>query len=288
MPMQQITSLMELADSVDAFFIDVYGVLWDGEAYYPSALRICEQLIKAGKKIIVLSNATTISSYFKEKHTLRGFIEGIHYTDVITSGDVLKEKLEKENFLDKVTGSQNGLYTIIGRENDRLLASVLTRQTLDMNKAAAVYLGALQKEGHFFTTLDPYLPSAQHALQKGLPVICANPDYFAFNGQQKHVVQGSLGRWYEEQGGTVYWIGKPYAEIYHYALQKIGLSDPARAVMVGDTIRTDIVGGKNAGLKTVLIVGTGITADLIASGKELMQIADSEGAVPDYLLERLS
>lgn len=288
MSLQPITSLTDLIDSARAFFIDVYGVLYNGETYYPPALRVCEQLMRAGRQVIVLSNATTVGSHFQEKHARLGFLKGVHYTDVVTSGDVLKEKLEKQHFLDDVTGAPTGLYTVIGRENDRLFATVLDRQTTDMDKAAAVYFGSLQKDGHFFETLDPYLPSAQRALQKGLPAICANPDYFAFIGDRKHVGQGFLARWYEEQGGTVYWIGKPYPEIYDYALRQTGISDPTRAVMVGDTIRTDILGGQTAGLQTVLITGTGITADLIAAGKELMQIADAEGAVPDYLLERLS
>lgn len=287
MPMQQISSLTDIASLADVFFIDVYGVLWNGQAYYPKALQICETLLKQGKKIYVLSNATTVGSHFKEKHALKGFVQGIHYTDVITSGDVMKDKLEKQHFMDEVTGSDEGLWTLIGRPNERLLSSVMNRYTNDMDKASAVYFGSLEKEGHFFETIDPYLPTAMRALQKGLPVICANPDYFAFIGDRKHVGQGFLARWYESQGGKVFWIGKPYGEIYQYALKK-AQTIPEKAIMVGDTIRTDILGGFEAGLRTVLITGVGITADAIASGKTLPQIADAEGAVPDFLLTELS
>lgn len=285
--MKVITSLLQIADETDAFFIDVYGVLWSGEAFYPPALEICQKLITMGKKIYVLSNATTIGSHFKEKREKDGFIQGIHYTDVITSGDVMKNKLETQGFLNEVIGNDYGKYLLIGLPNDRLLKSVLDRQTLNVNEAEAVYIGALRGNGVYYTDLSPYLEVAQKALSRGLPAICSNPDYFAFHGNLKHVTSGSLGKWYEENGGKVYWIGKPYSEIYQYAL-RIANVLPKQAVMVGDTLRTDILGGYNAGMKTVLITGTGMTADDLKQGKTISELTAENKVIPDYLLPRLS
>jgi HAD superfamily hydrolase (TIGR01459 family) len=284
--MKVITSLLQISDQADAFFIDVYGVLWSGEVFYPQALEVCQKLIEIGKKIYILSNATTIGSHFKEKRAKNGFIQGIHYTDVVTSGDVTKEKLEKENFLNHVTKNDDGKYLLIGLPNDRLLASVLDRQTLNVDEADAFYIGALRGNGVYYTDLSPYLDLAQKALSKGLPAICSNPDYFAFHGNLKHVTSGSLGKWYEEHGGKVYWIGKPYSEIYQFALKKAGLTFE-QAIMVGDTLRTDIMGGHNAGMRTVLITETGITADELKSGKEIADLCAENKVFPDYLLSRL-
>ena len=99
-------------------------------------------------------------------------------------------------------------------------------------------------------------------------------------------MQGSLGKWYEEHGGKVYWIGKPYRQLYEFALQKTKLN-PDRCIMIGDTIRTDMLGGQNVGMKTVLITGYGITHDRIKSGETLAQIAKQEKAYPDFLLSVL-
>ena len=288
--MQQINSLLDIADSVDAFFIDVFGVLWDGGAFYPDALTVCEKLIKQGKSIYILSNTTTISSHFKEKHIPHGFLQDVHYTDVISSGDVCKYKLENENLMDELTKSKNGKYLLIGRPNDQLLASVLSRQTLDVNEADAVYFGALQeKKGDqliMHETTANFEPLAQQAIDRHLPALCSNPDYFAFNQGFKYATQGSLAKWYEEHGGKVYWIGKPYKNIYDYALKKANVK-PARCVMVGDTIRTDILGGFNAGMKTVLILGYGITQDKLDSGYTLEDVEKEEGAIPDFILKGL-
>ncbi len=282
LPMHQINSLTDIKDA-DCFFVDVYGVLYDGRAYYPWALDICHRLMENGQAIYVLSNATTVSSHFIEKHARLGFIKGVHYTDIITSGDVFGQKL-KNGFLNDVVGP-DGKWTLIGRPNDRLMAPVIDRFTPEMDKAAVVYFGALQENGRTFATIDPYLPRTQEALKHHLPAICANPDYYAFDGDFKHVVQGSLAQWYEEQGGTVYWFGKPYPDIYQYALGKAS-AVPARTVMVGDTIRTDILGGMQAGLRTVLVTGTGITADALAT-EPLERLIDQQGAAPDYLIDKM-
>ena len=285
--MQVITSLLQISNTADVFFIDVYGVLWSGEEFYPAALSICKKLIEKGKKIYVLSNATTISSHFKEKRAKDGFVQGVHYTDVITSGDVMKYKLENQSFLNEVIGNNVGKYLLIGLPNDRLLSSVLHRQTLDVDEAQAVYIGALRENGIYYTDLSVYLKVAQNALSKGLPAICSNPDYFAFHGDLKHVTSGSMGKWYEENGGKVYWIGKPYSEIYQFALKKADVI-PELAIMVGDTLRTDIMGGRNAKMKTVLITGTGMTADDLDAGHTIEELTAENQVIPDYLLDHLS
>ena len=285
--MQTIDSLSALADKIDVFFIDVYGVLWNGKAFYPKALEICQDLIKQGKRIYILSNATTIGSHFKEKHISNGFLQGVHYTDVITSGDVLKDKLEREDFLTQVAGSNKGKYLLIGLPNDRLLGSVLSRQTLNVDEAAVVYIGALRTADYqYYETLAPFLDLAQKALDKKLPAICSNPDYYAFHGKMKHVTSGLLGKWYEDHGGRVFWIGKPYHQIYDFALKVANVS-PSRAAMVGDTLRTDIMGGAKALMKTVLITQTGMTADELSHGHTLAELVKAEGVVPDYLMAQL-
>lgn len=277
-----INSLMELPE-IESFLIDVFGVLYNGVSYYPHALEITRKLKEQGKKITVISNATTVGDYFIEKHEKLGFIKGVHYDDIVTSGDVLKKKLA-DGFLDEVAGKK-GTYALIGRANDRLLADVLSRQVDEIKDASAIYLGALQVNDQYFATIDPFIPYAQEALDLGLPAICANPDYYAFKEDFKHVVQGLLAKWYEDRGGKVYWVGKPYREIFTYVLQRAQTS-PVRTLMVGDTIRTDILGASNAGIKTALVTQTGIAADFIKV-HSLEELIALEGARPNYLIPQL-
>jgi HAD superfamily hydrolase (TIGR01509 family) len=48
-------------------------------------------------------------------------------------------------------------------------------------------------------------------------------------------------------------IRKPRPEIFLTTLERIGIDDPARAVMVGDTLAHDIVGAQRVGMRTVLV-----------------------------------
>jgi len=48
-------------------------------------------------------------------------------------------------------------------------------------------------------------------------------------------------------------IRKPRPEIFLTTLERIGITDPTRAVMVGDTLAHDIVGAQRVGMRTVLV-----------------------------------
>ena len=60
-------------------------------------------------------------------------------------------------------------------------------------------------------------------------------------------------------------IGKPFAPMFEYALEKMG-TPPEQTLMIGDRLNTDIVGGQQAGTQTALLF-TGVTqpADLADS-----------------------
>jgi FMN phosphatase YigB (HAD superfamily) len=51
-------------------------------------------------------------------------------------------------------------------------------------------------------------------------------------------------------------IGKPHRPIFEMALERMGLV-PDRAAMVGDSLETDIAGGRDAGMATVWVAPEG-------------------------------
>jgi putative hydrolase of the HAD superfamily len=69
---------------------------------------------------------------------------------------------------------------------------------------------------------------------------------------------------------------KPNKEIFEYAFQKTN-ADPARSIMIGDTLDVDILGAINAGIDQVFVNHTGITSDIrptytVTTLKELEEI----------------
>ena len=283
--MKTIQSLCDIANQAQSFFLDLYGVIFDGQVFYPQGLVVLQQLKAQGKKIAILSNSTLMPEELEEKYAPLGLLKGTHYDEIISSGALLRQWLETTDYLNKIAGKDGKIWTI-GLPNPALFAPVRHRLTDDIAQASVVYVSHLRYQGELCPTLDNFISAAQAALDKGLPMICANPDYFAFEGGVRYVTPGSLALWYEQHGGRVFWIGKPYPEIYQYACRLMATT-PAESVMVGDTIRTDIKGGDQAGMQTVLITKVGITYDALQHGKTLQDLIKESDTTPTYLLEHI-
>ena len=99
--------------------------------------------------------------------------------------------------------------------------------------------------------------------------------------------QGLVARFYEDLGGEVEYFGKPYPLIFDFALQHIDTPDN-RIIMVGDTLETDILGGKSYGIKTALTM-TGIAKENmeIEGFSSIGQYCGEVQIIPDFILKTL-
>ena len=77
----------------------------------------------------------------------------------------------------------------------------------------------------------------------------------------------------------VIYFGKPYPTLFEYGLKHVKVSIPERVLMLGDSLRGDITGANNAGLKSGLML-TGIST--IESAAKA-----SAAASPDYIFDTL-
>lgn len=282
---QKIESLLDIAPKYDTIFTDMFGVIWDGAAFFDGVFNTFAHLKQLGKKIYIISNATTVGSLMSEKAERAGLKLGQHFDGFITSGDTLKDKLA-HGFFEQIAGKKEYHFYIIGRDNPLLFDGLNHHKTADLKKADFVYIGSLIVNGIHPTSLEAFLPDLQQAVSLNLPVVCANPDFFALYKDLKYYTGGSAAKWYEEHGGAAHWIGKPYTNIFDYALKMTG-SDKNKTVMIGDTLRTDIAGAKNTGLDSILITGRGITHDDIQNGKTLEECFEENNVRPTYLLDMI-
>lgn len=272
---QKINSIFDINNKYDTFLFDMYGVLWSGIGFFDGVLENLEKLKKNGKKIVILSNSTMTQKNWQEKHSQYGVLPNVHYDEVITSGDVFLNLVKNKSFLQNITK----IYTI-GRDYEELAKY----KENNLNQAEIVYLGVPNINGQSFENEEAFLPKLQQALKLNLPMICSNPDYFAIGKSKKHICQGWLAKWYEENGGTVFWFGKPNPQIYQYAMTKVGAK---KTIMIGDTLRTDIIGGKLALIDTLLTTQTGITHDEIKAGETLENLFNINNVIPTYIIERI-
>ena len=91
------TTLEELADQFDAFFIDQFGVLMDASGPYPFAVDTVKRLSEYGKPIVLISNSGKRAKKNCDRLERLGFELNL-FTAVITSGEVaywtLKNKFQ--------------------------------------------------------------------------------------------------------------------------------------------------------------------------------------------------
>jgi ribonucleotide monophosphatase NagD (HAD superfamily) len=124
-----------------------------------------------------------------------------------------------------------------------------------------------------------------------LPMICANPDFNVHIGRQLVICAGTIACWYERLGGYVHYHGKPHAPIYRRALELLGLYR-GEVLAIGDSLRTDVLGARSAGLDVVLIAN-GVHRDKLGYGpngeidrNKLVALFKSYSAQPTFVADR--
>jgi HAD superfamily hydrolase (TIGR01459 family) len=129
-------------------------------------------------------------------------------------------------------------------------------------------------------SLDSYRTMLARAAQAGVPAICVNPDIAMIGDGQLVPAPGAIARIYEDLGGSVEYVGKPYRAIFRHALTVAAAGAEARVVMVGDSPEHDVSGARATRLST-LLVRTGIHQSL--SEPELFRLCADCGGTPDFL-----
>jgi HAD superfamily hydrolase (TIGR01459 family) len=122
------------------------------------------------------------------------------------------------------------------------------------------------------------------AARRGAPCICTNPDKLMLTPDGTFPGAGAIADLYEQLGGAIHWIGKPYPAIYAAAARLVGSPRPAEVLCLGDSIEHDVVGARRFGAAAAL-VRTGILASLTEA--ELAVECATHGVVPDVILSGL-
>jgi ribonucleotide monophosphatase NagD (HAD superfamily) len=297
----------------------MYGVLYDGVSLYCDTLDTMKKLRKLGKKIIILSNSTQVSLDAKLGYSQRGMFDGVHYDEIVTSGEFLHYIVTNniKDFADAVGSNVNTVKCLFMGNGDIFTGSPIDRIG-NYDDADFIYVG-VPRSSYGSVRIDDVLEAGvplniedvigrdwsglkdrsgrngfaefdhvlKICLQKNKVLVVANPDIFAHGSVRDTskkvpiVTQGCIGKYYERLGGKVVYFGKPYKEIFEYAKQFVNPSD--RIAMVGDTPWTDILGAVNAGLNSVLVT-TGITEEFC----EKMDLALSDISKIELLLNDLS
>jgi HAD superfamily hydrolase (TIGR01459 family) len=248
-----IYGLSAIADDYDAVICDVWGVLHNGVQGYPAAVDALSRFRGDGMRPVVLLTNAPRPSYAIEKMLHRFGIPTGAYDAIITSGDVMHTLLKR---LDDRPAFH------IGPQRDLPLFEGLEMPLVAEEDAAiAVCTGLFDDETE---TPDDYRAVLGRLIDRGVPMYCANPDVVVERGDRLIFCAGAIAQLFQELGGEVEIVGKPYKPVYDVALETIdeiaGRAIPRHKVLaIGDAFPTDVKGAWGQGLD-VLMITAGIHA----------------------------
>lgn len=246
LPSPPESTLAELAERYDGFLLDSYGVLNRAEEPIPWAAEGVAWLKSRGCSVRVLTNNAALSEE-DNRSLLRSMGIPLSPGEVVCSGSLLARER-------KALGIQGPVFYMglpSGREYLRQ-AGLETTDDPDQTRVVVIassrgYRMRRIAEAHRILLKDESL------------LVVLNPDAVAPrpNGviaRVSGVTARSLAR---DTGCRVALLGKPFGEIYSLALDRIGLPSD-KVVALGDTLATDILGARHAGIDCSLVL-TGVT-----------------------------
>lgn len=245
---QDITSLLDITDAVDAIVFDAFGVLNVGETLIPGADRRLDQLRERGCAIRILTNA---ASYDRSGAIAKFKRLGLNLADeeIITS---------REAALLHLTDGHWGVMTA---DEDPMTDLPATATRLGGDPAD------YDKVDHFlFLSTAAWTPSRQNLLETAMQnrprdLFIGNADLAAPRDDGFSVEPGHFGHLIADRfPDKVRFFGKPFPEVYDLIEATLPNVPADRIAMCGDTLHTDILGAAARGWRTVLVTQDGLFA----------------------------
>jgi HAD superfamily hydrolase (TIGR01459 family) len=275
-----LSRFLALASCFKAVFFDQYGVLHDGRSQYPGARNALVALKSRGVRIVVLSNSGLTGEANAQRMKTLGFDREL-YDFLVTSGDVARTLLKSGRVPVRLT-PETRCFMISTSGGDEFVRTLGIAPAAESGAADLVIIAGSRADRY---SLDDYRKLLAPAARRGAPCVCLNPDRLMLTAAGVAPGAGRIAEIYQELGGDVTWIGKPFADVYQAAARLSDVENPGDVLCVGDSVEHDVVGAHAFGGLAAL-VRTGILADL--SDNELAVEIGRHGTVPDFVIENLT
>lgn len=243
--------ISDISDSYNAFIIDQWGVLHNGEKPYDGVVDCLKELKSRKKQVIILSNSGKSADDNKTRMKDLG-IGPTLYDIIVTSGQITREGLEGQD----ITGFKDigKKCFLLSRGGDTGIVDGLDIELVD-NVKEADFLLISGSDAPEKNMVDYYEPILRDAVRARLKAICANPDSRGLIGNNYVMGPGMIARRYQDFGGVVHYIGKPHKPIFQYCIEYLQTKDiyPGQTIMIGDTMAHDIVGAMAMDIDTCLV-----------------------------------
>ena len=229
--------LRSIVENYDVFYIDLWGVIHNGVNLHKNAIDTLEEITKADKEYILLTNAP------RPNKTVRSFLEKMGMNEeirekVYSSGEAalsyLKKNYSNKKFyhvgpsrdFDLFIEFQNNKGKNINDSSYLLCTGLLEGYDEDLNYYKELFKGHLDKK-----------------------MICTNPDLIVDRGNKRELCAGSVALVFEKMGGEVIYFGKPFPEVYNQSIN----NKNKKVLSIGDNLNTDIKGANLLGFDSLII-----------------------------------
>jgi HAD superfamily hydrolase (TIGR01459 family) len=257
--LEKIHCIEEIAQEYDAILFDVWGVIImdsnEGRVVAPTVVDRINRLIDS-KHVFFVSNYSCFADTLESR--LKNFGIDVKPGSVFTAGRVAVELLSDpsylSNFFTNYKAQSAPSYFQLGESECEIFSHLDFKKTNTLKDADLLLISVHKKHPE---QDDPYVVQMlKEARELNLPAICLNPDahFIGSNGLIETYCAGYFAARYEQMGGKVLYIGKPFEQIFLHVFQQTNLRPKLNKIlMVGDTLTTDILGGSKVGIDTALV-----------------------------------
>lgn len=251
--MQIISALSEISQPYDALFVDLWGCLHDGERAVPGAVEALRAYRETGGLVILVTNSPRPKAGVATQIEMFGITPDA-WDDIATSGDSARTAL-----FDAAVGTK---VWHLGPEHDLPFFEppAIVSDPAPITRVALEAAEGIVCTGPFDPLSDPedLRPQLLAARERGLKLLCANPDHVVDRGSVREWCAGAIAHLYTEMGGESLYFGKPHPPIYDLARRRLAALDDREGLnilAIGDGPQTDAAGAMGEDLDLLFISG---------------------------------
>ena len=252
---QIITRFADIAADYDAAYVDLWGCVHNGITALPDAVAALRAYRAQGGVVVLVTNSPRPWDSVAGQIASMG-VPRDAWDAIATSGDSARAAMFRG-----FVGEKAWFMGETPRDDDFFKPLSVIDDPVNIQKVPLEEAEGIVCCGPFdpMADLDVNRPQFLYAKQKGLKLLCANPDMVVDRGETREWCAGALAALYTEMGGESLYFGKPHPPIYDLARRRLAavehaISDP-RIIAIGDGIHTDIAGAMGEDIDSVFITG---------------------------------
>lgn len=225
---------------------DMDGVIYRGKQLIPGAREFVDRLLESKTPFLFLTNNAEQTPL-----DLKLKLEGLGISG-LSEGNFITSAMATAMFLKSQARSTQPTAYVVGGAG---LINELYNVGFSISESRPDFVVVAKSTTFGFEQLK----KAVQLIDKGAKFIGTNPDMTdPVEGGYEPAAGTFLAAIAAATGKKPYIVGKPNSLMMLFATRKLGVH-PEEAVMIGDRMDTDIVGGMEAGMRTALVL-SGVTS----------------------------